>query len=91
MKISAIKSISRQKPDKALVSLKKMLREKSPALRYATISALRKFVDEDGVLEILKDTAKNDKNVDVRKNAVYVIARSDKKEAVAILKQLTQK
>ena len=50
-----------------------------------------RFVDEDGVLEVLAKVAKSDKNVDVRKKAIYVLGRSEDPKVVKILKDIAER
>ena len=92
LKISAIRSISRQDRDKAIPAMKKVIKEESnPALRYEAVRHLRRFLDDKRVVPILGKVAKKDKNVDVRKRAIYLLGKSGDKRAVKILEELAEK
>ena len=89
IKLSAIRSMGRQDAKKSVPTLTKMIeKESNPAYRYEAVSQLRKFVEKKGVLETLAKAAKNDRNVDVRKKAIYVLGRSEDPRAVEILKEI---
>ncbi len=92
IKVSAIRSLGKQESDKAVPALKNVLKKESvPAFRYEAVRQLRKFVDKAGVLKTLAKVAKSDKNVDVRKKAIYVLGRSDDPKAVEILKEIAER
>ena len=91
-KISAVRSMGRQESEKALPALKKILTEESsPAVRYEAVRQLRRFIDEKGIINILARTAKTDQNVEVRKQAIYVLGKSEDPKAVKILKKIVER
>jgi len=92
VKVSAIRSMGQQETEKAVPALKRTIaKESNPAYRYEAVRQLRKFVDENGVLETLAKVAKTDKNVDVRKKAIHVLGKSEDPKAVKILKELAER
>ena len=92
LKIAALRSISRQEADKAIPALEKVIKKEShPALRYEAVRHLRRFLDDKRVVPILGKVAKKDKNVDVRKRAIYLLGKSGDKRAVKILEELAEK
>ena len=92
IKLSAIRSMGKQESEKAIPALKKVLNKGStPAFRYEAVRQLRKFLDEDGVLETLAKVAQSDKNVEVRKKAIYVLGRCKDPKAVEILKEIAER
>jgi len=92
LKISAIRSISRQDADKAIPAMEKVIKDEShPALRYDAVRSLRRFLDDKRVVPILGKVAKDDKNVDVRKKAIYLLGKSGDKRAVKILEELAER
>ncbi len=92
LKVAALRSISHQNADKTIPAIQKVLDEEiNPALRYEAVRHLRKFLDDKRVVPILGKVAKNDKNVDVRKKAIYLLGKSGDKRAVKILEELAER
>ena len=92
LKIAALRSISRQYPNKAIPAIEEVIKEDpNPALRYEAVRHLRRFLDDKRVVPILGKVAKNDKNVDVRKKAIYLLGKSGDKRAVKILEELAER
>ncbi len=92
LKVTALRSISRQNADKAIPAIEKVIEEESnPALRFEAVRQLRRFLDDERVVPILGKVAKDDKNVDVRKKAIYLLGKSGDKRAVKILEELAEK
>ena len=92
IKVSAIRSMGRQDAEKAVPALIKIIeKDSNPAYRYEAVQRLRRFVDKKGVLETLANVAKNDKNVDVRKKAIYVLGKSENPKAVEVLKEIAER
>ncbi|MBC8184114.1 HEAT repeat domain-containing protein [candidate division KSB1 bacterium] len=92
VKVSAIRSMGRQEAEKAVPALKRTIeKELNPAYRYEAVRQLRKFVDENTVLETLAKVAKSDKNVEVRKKAIHVLGKSEDPKAVKILKEIAER
>ena len=92
IKITAICSLGRQEAERAVPVLIKIIEaETNPALRYEAVRQLRKFSDENAVLETLAKTAQKDGNVEVRKQAIYVLGKSKNPKAAEILSEIAKR
>ena len=92
IRIRALHSLSHKNEDKAIPVIKKTINKNSnPAVRYHAVRCLRSFLDNKQILPILEDVAKNDKNIKVRKMAIYLLGKDGSPKAVDILNDLVRK
>lgn len=92
LKIAALQSISRQNAKKAIPAIQNVIKnESNPALRYEAVRQLRRFLDDERVVPILGKVAKDDKNIDVRKKAIFLLGKSGDKRALKILEELAER
>lgn len=92
IKLSAIRSVGKQRADQAVPVLNKVLeKENQSAFRYEAVRQLRKFLNEEGVLETLAKVAREDENIEVRKKAIYILGKSDDPKAEKYLKEIAER
>ncbi|KAA3609301.1 MAG: hypothetical protein DWQ05_22680 [Calditrichaeota bacterium] len=91
IKIQAIRALDKNNATATLPVLQKLFdREASPAIRYAATRKLHYFLKNEKSIDLLGDRARNDPNIQVRKAAISILGKSDKKKAKAILEELAK-
>lgn len=91
LRVQALRSVARKDDGETIAMIEKVLKQdESAAVRYHAVRLLRQNLDNDKVIDLLGETARNDSNTDVKKTAIRLLGKSGSPRAVEILQDIVR-
>ena len=91
LQLKALRALASQGADQAIAAYQQLIKKNSrPALRYEAVRQLGNFLNDERIVPLLGDAAKNDRNVEVRKKAIALLGKSDDPRARKILEEIVR-